>query len=93
MRVDGTYNAYKIFSGANSTGKLHKAGSGNSGGKDTFTLSVQAEDYLLARKAVAQAPDVRGDKVEDIKSRIAEGRYNVSASMVAEKILSGLVQP
>ena len=90
IRVDNVYGAYKLYD-TKGLGRQNKVGRSDAGSQDTFSLSVQAEDYQLARKAVARVPDVREDKVDALKSQIESGLYSVSASMVADKILHNLV--
>ena len=43
-----------------------------------------------AKAAVSEASDVRLDKVNDIKARIAAGTYNISSEAVAEKMLGSV---
>ena len=90
MRVGSTYNTYQIFS-ANNSGRARRINTEGSGGIDTFTLSVQAEDYKQARNAVSSVPDIRTDKVDSIKSQIEAGKYFISASQVADRILQNAV--
>ena len=42
----------------------------------------------MAKQAVASAPDVRQDKIADIKERIQNGTYDVSPEAFADKLLS-----
>lgn len=58
------------------------------GKKDKVDVSGQAKEFQTALKAALSAPSVREDKVNDIKSRIENGSYNVSAEDVASKIIS-----
>ena len=39
--------------------------------------------------AVKAAPDIREDKVNEIKSKMKNGEYNVTTEMLVEKLLSG----
>ena len=86
MRVDNVYSAYKLYN-TNGNGRNRKASAIGGQSQDTFTLSVQAEDFQLARRAVSRMPDVRNERIEAVQSQIASGQYSVSASMVADKIL------
>lgn len=56
--------------------------------RDAYEISQSAKDYQVAKKAVAEAPDIREDKVTQLKEALASGSYNVSAQEVAEKIVS-----
>jgi negative regulator of flagellin synthesis FlgM len=54
---------------------------------DSVTLSQGARTLAQARATVAQAPDVREDRVADIRHQIATGTYQVSAHVLARKML------
>lgn len=58
-------------------------------GSDSVTLSAGARTLAQARATVAQAPDVREDKVADIRHQLATGTYQVSAHVLARKMLGG----
>lgn len=50
-------------------------------------LSATAKDIQRLKNAVAELPDVRQDKVDELKARIEKGEYSVSADKIAEKII------
>ncbi|MBM7615366.1 flagellar biosynthesis anti-sigma factor FlgM [Alkaliphilus hydrothermalis] len=58
--------------------------------KDQLQLSEVAKDFQVAMKAFKKLPDIREEKVADIKNRIQQGTYNVSGQEVADKILASL---
>lgn len=85
MRINGIKNinnAYKA-SRANKISKMSKANKE----KDSLAISDLAKDLQIAKKAVKHAPDIRMDKVNDIKKRLQSGTYNVSAKEVADKMV------
>lgn len=85
MRIDGINNvnrAYKVNS-ANRISRTAKV----SKEKDSLALSDMAKDLQIAKKAVSNAPDIRKEKVDNIKKKIQSGTYNVSAKEVADKIV------
>jgi flagellar biosynthesis anti-sigma factor FlgM len=50
-----------------------------------------SEDLRMARKAesyLRSQPDVRQDRVDELKSRVESGAYSVPSSAVADKLLS-----
>lgn len=55
---------------------------------DQYEISQSGKNYQIAKQAVSAAPDVREDKMEEIKNRIATGTY----SMDSEEIANGLVE-
>ncbi len=87
MRISGinnilnNYNTKKVTS----TESIKK-----SKGKDVFDISSTAKEYQIAKKALSQSPDIRQDKVQDIKNRIESGNYDVSAREIADKIVDSI---
>jgi len=60
-------------------------------GADRAELSEEALFYQEARKAVQEAPDVREERVREIKEALVKGTYAVPAETVAEKMLGRLL--
>jgi negative regulator of flagellin synthesis FlgM len=86
MRIANVYNAYSVYN-ANNTNKAGKAADKAGVWKDTFSISGQGGEFAQVLKAVAEAPDVRADRVEAIRAAIDAGRYNVPAAEVAARLL------
>jgi len=86
MRINGVNNVGNVYK----TKRASKAYSGSSvaPAKDEVSFSDIAKDLAVAKKAVDTTPDVRMEKVNDIKAQIQAGQYNISASQVADKLLS-----
>ncbi len=85
MRIDTVnriYETYQTQTAANIK-KQEKVTS-----KDEVTFSSEAKKFAEVKKMLSDVPDVRWDKVNEIKERMASGNYNVKAEEVAEKILS-----
>jgi negative regulator of flagellin synthesis FlgM len=55
--------------------------------EDSFELSSQTQEFLRIRKLADAIPDIRQDRVAELKQQIARGTYNVPASDIAEAIL------
>lgn len=85
MRVDAVNHVSQLYKPAN-TKKVNRTDDVNK--KDAYEISQSAKDYQIARKAVAEAPDIREDRVAGLKEALASGTYNVSSQEIAEKILS-----
>ena len=85
-RVDNVYNVYKAYNTVG-VGRPRRSIAAAGQVRDSFSLSVQAEDYQLARRTISQLPDVRQDKVDTLRSEIETGQYSVSATMIADRIL------
>lgn len=54
---------------------------------DRVSLSPQAREILKAQQSLASLPDVREDKVAEIKSRIEAGDYRIDSDAIAEKMI------
>lgn len=54
---------------------------------DRVTLSPEAREIANLLKEVRSAPEIREDRVRELQERIAQGRYDVAGSEVAEQIL------
>lgn len=85
MRINGITNAGNVYN----TKKVNKAYSSSSvpTSKDTLAISDFAKELQIAKQAVLNTPDVRQDKVDEIKKQMEAGNYNVSASQLADKLL------
>jgi negative regulator of flagellin synthesis FlgM len=55
--------------------------------RDRVSLSPQARELLKAQRLLAAIPDVREDKVEEIKARIADGTYRIDSDQIAAKMI------
>jgi flagellar biosynthesis anti-sigma factor FlgM len=58
---------------------------------DRVSLSKESRDMQVAKNAVAATPDTRQEKVNDIKQAIADGRYEVDAGKIAEKMIGSII--
>ena len=85
MRID----AYNAVSQVYQSNKVKSAGKSTTAGSvtDTFQISSSAKNYQVAKSAVAQSPDIREDKVAQIKAAMANGTYSVTARDLADKLL------
>ena len=84
MRVDAYSKIAQVYQ-TNALQKMEKKA--NVLAKDQVEISSMGNDYQIAKKAVSESPDIRADKVQDIKERIASGTYNVNMEEVADNIL------
>lgn len=68
-------------------GSRDRSATHSSDREDSFELSSATQEFLRVRKLADAVPDVRHDRVEQLKQQIAEGTYHVLASDIAEAIL------
>jgi negative regulator of flagellin synthesis FlgM len=66
-----------------------KSAPGNTGQADSVEISERALELARAQQAVEAAPDVRADKVSDLKQQIKDGTYSMPVEALADKILDG----
>ena len=69
------------------TGSSDRSNTQSSEREDSIELSSDTLEFVRLRKLVDAAPDIRHDRVEQLKREISQGRYNVPASQIAEAIL------
>ena len=60
-------------------------------GAEHIALSSKAKEIQKSHEAVKSSPDIRVDKVEEIKAAIAEGRFHIDSHELAEKILKDVI--
>jgi len=63
------------------------SGAGGSPAADKVNLSGKAKRLAQLRRLVEASPDVREEKISQIKSAIDDGKYNVKTARVAENII------
>ncbi len=57
-------------------------------GSDQVSLSRESKELQAVRQAVAQAPEVREEKVAELREAIKSGRYDVTGEEIAEQMLA-----
>jgi negative regulator of flagellin synthesis FlgM len=85
MRIEAYNQVAQLYQGSKS-GKTQKV-SGMTAGRDEVTISRAGYDYQIAKQAVAEASDIREDKVANLKSRVESGNYKVDSGDFASKLL------
>ncbi len=84
MRIEAYNQVTQVFSSSRAS---RIKGSGNVSKKDEVQISRAGRDFQVAKQAVAEASDVRADKVAALKSSIASGNYKVETGDFAAKLL------
>lgn len=51
-------------------------------------ISAKGKDFAAAHAVAKSAPDIREDRIADLKKRIAEGKYEVDANKLADKLVN-----
>ena len=86
MRIDALSAIQQVYG----TGKTRKTTGTKkvSGGRDAVEISSIGKDIQTAKAAVKAAPDMRENKVAELKKQIQSGTYNVSGESFADKLLA-----
>ncbi len=58
---------------------------------DQVSLSGQAQEIGRLQTEVSKLPDIRTDRVEELKNAINSGTYNVKGEAVAGKLLKNAI--
>lgn len=89
MRIDAYMQVNQLYQ----AGKPKAASKSSNPGSENDSLEISSfgKDYQVAKKAAADASDVREDKVKDIMDRMKAGTYNVSIEDVAENLANRLL--
>lgn len=78
--------------GGQQTSNEPKVEEQNQSGQDTIVnLSTASKEAQTAREVIASEPDVREDKVAELKKRIESGNYTVDNKAVADKIVDSFI--
>ena len=84
MRIDA-YNKINQIYQTNEKVKVYSIEKAKE--KDQITISRAGRDYQVAKSALAKVPDVREDKVKELKARVEAGTYAVKDEDFAAKLL------
>ncbi|RJQ55746.1 MAG: flagellar biosynthesis anti-sigma factor FlgM [Nitrospiraceae bacterium] len=55
--------------------------------KDKISLSEKAKEISELKAEIDELPDIRTDKVDELKKAIDAGNYNIDPRKIAQKIL------
>ncbi len=59
---------------------------------DNIQLSEWSQEIVRIKEVVEAAPEIRQDKVDAVKARLAEGTYEADSEEVANRILTSSLQ-
>ncbi|MGB3367551.1 MAG: flagellar biosynthesis anti-sigma factor FlgM [Acidaminobacteraceae bacterium] len=90
MKIGNNINVQNVMKSYNKTitnvKKTDKVGLS----PDKIEISDAAKEYQLAMQAFNKLPEVREDRVNDIKGQIKDGSYKPSSEDIAKKLLASL---
>ena len=76
---------------AEKSGKESAAKASGSSEAERISFSEESKEVERLKQAIGDLPDVRHEKVEAIKGKLASGDYEVPMDKVAEKIVADIV--
>jgi flagellar biosynthesis anti-sigma factor FlgM len=80
----------QLLGAEQASGLARREGAGGQGHArrlDQVSLSADARSFARIMQSVAEQPDVRAERVQEIQDRIAAGRYSVDADALARAIV------
>lgn len=83
MRVDAYSKIGQIYQ---TTAAKPAAKQSKSAKTDKIEISDFGQSLAVAKQAVKDAPDVRMDRVKELKAKMDAGTYQVSSEEIAEKL-------
>mgnify|MGYP000588993805 CR=1 FL=1 len=57
---------------------------------DQIEISSQAKGILTAKAELKNRPQIRTDKVADLKAKLENGNYQIDSKKIAEKMLKNI---
>ena len=87
MRVDTLSQVAQLYHTSKPT-KTTKSNGIASMGRDQVQISSAGRDFQIAKQAVAEASDIREDKVAEMKAKYANGNVSVDTGDFASVLLS-----
>ena len=85
MRIDAYNKVSQIYNTSN-VKKTTKASSGSF--SDKLEISQKGKGYRIAKQILAQTPEVREDRINELKNQIESGTYSVDMTEVADKVVN-----
>lgn len=90
MKISNQMNIQNVLKSYNKQVKKTESADKVAFANDKVEISSAARDIQIARKALEEVPDIRTDKLDEIKTLMASGNYKPSAEDIVEKLLAGV---
>lgn len=85
MRIEAYNQVAQIYNSNKVNGMKKTADVGVA--RDEVQISSWGRDYQTAKQAVAEASDIREDKVAQLAAKLTSGEYNIDPDDFASKLL------
>ena len=90
MRINNSQNVQQILKAYNKSVSKVKKTEETKFKSDKIEISESSKDFQVAMKALEDTPEIREDKVAELKKKIADGNYQPSAQDIAKKMLNDI---
>ena len=91
MQVKNLTDMFRPVDNADNRTEKNKAGRSSRDGSttkgDRVSLSQAAQLYKVTQQAARDSPDIRAEKVDQIKGLVNNGTYEMNSRKTAEKLL------
>lgn len=88
MKINSNYRVQQVLKNYNkNAGKVNKANKSEMK-RDKVDISRSSIDFQVAMDAFKKLPDVRQNKIDEVKSQISKGEYKPSAEAIIKKMMS-----
>ncbi len=85
MRIEAYNQVAQIYKTAQSASTPKASAAGKK--TDEVQISQTGRDYQIAKQAIAEASDIREDRVAELKAKINSGSYSVDTEDFANVLL------
>lgn len=85
MRVEFISQVASLYKTSKTTTNKNVSGAASS--RDELSISQIGYDYQIAKQAVAEASDIREDKISQLKKQVSSNQYSVDTEDFASKLL------
>src|SRR4051812_11136549 len=83
----GSQQAASAQAAKKKPGEASESKAVDTSGSVNAQISSKARDAAKVKDVAANAPDVREEKIAELKRRIADGKYGVNAEAVADRMV------
>jgi len=90
MRINNSQNVQQVLKAYNKNVSKVKKTEETKFKSDKIEISESSKDFQVAMKALEDTPEIREDKVAELKKKIADGNYQPSAQDIAKKMLNDI---
>lgn len=87
MRIDAYHQIAQLYQTTKTKTTENKTEK-TAGFSDALQLSQTGKDIQIVKQAIKEVPDIREEKINSLKEKLASGTYNVSGEELAEKVVT-----